>query len=134
LNDCGHVECVASDAMRVMRGEPEEERLVLGAFLNGLHPGGVAAAIAGTVAVAHEIEGLGSEVEALWQRIGKLQVKDTAGMNRLKVCSIGSARRGERRNHAVARAVSRPSSISSSDCTASGTLLSSASTSYHSAT
>ena len=58
----------------------------------------------------------------------------TPGWNRSIVCSIGSASRRERRNHDVARTVSRPASISISDWIWSGTLLSSASIDCHSGT
>jgi hypothetical protein len=73
-------------------------------------------------------------VDAAASGASRCSSASTAGRKRSKVCSIGSPRRRERRNHVVARAVSQPSSISIADCTASGTRLSSASICCHSAT
>ena len=58
----------------------------------------------------------------------------TRGVNCAMVPAMASDKRRERRNHIVPRSISRLASISISICSASSTLLSSASTSSHNAT
>ena len=57
-------------AVRIQRGEPEEERFVLGALLDGLHPGRMPALVVGCHAFVHEVKWFGLRLFALGRLVG----------------------------------------------------------------